>query len=641
MTTAGQQQAAQYILRGRTDLIPQEGLDRVALLVDLINDPAEAADDKARYEAELFGWEGRLYALEALTAEEFRLIEGRETTITVYERGMDVPRDIRRPVVHAALWGESFDDAVEFDLWLQTWLWKDIPKPVAADWMVKAIMWPEGWPLVGIMPKVDAENLRPVHEITAFTESYYVDGYDPVRVPTLDAWGMTPSVRLWYEPDPAWAGGNVLHQRTDAEKQEFPAMLKCLDPGWGGGGHFAVADTRFIWPCPGNLYIQYTGYHTHSRSEATHNSPLSDPIRIEMGYDMGQYAAFFPENHAVQPSWPLDHFGKDFNPWEGKSWHLQPWEHAPLPDDLPTNAAQWIANERARLERNEREVDEWHRLFDHATESGVRFDVLNDVMGYYKANREKPGGGQNWLRVLKAFGFAWNEIPGDLRPYTAAEARESEKVWFGWGPVAAELEKLEGIDPPAQAQAANAAQSGPAPEYKLDPALVQTVRGYYEINKDRADRNHGENWHRVLIAFGQGTHATLTPYTAAEARESEKIWSGWKPVREALEGLEAHLAAETAAAVNAAFVQHDADGVTDTRNGLKITSSSLVGKIITDLRYTLSVDRPDGMRQINWMADIAGEWDISGMLCELPGNTEPLNRLVPAEEMPTLLGAVC
>ena len=165
---------------------------------------------------------------------------------------------------------------------------------------------------------------------------------------------------------------------------------------------------------------------------------------------------------------------------------------------------------------------------------------------------------------------------------------------------------------------------------------METVRRYYEINKDRADRNHGENWHRVLIAFGQGTHATLTPYTAAEARESEKIWSGWRPVREALEALEAQAAAAPAA-VAADFVQYDADGVTDTRNGVKIKSTHFAGKIITDIRYMLSVDRPDGMRQINWMVDIADEWDAEGMLCELPGNTETRNRMVPADEVATLL----
>ena len=69
--------------------------------------------------------------------------------------------------------------------------------------------------------------------------------------------------------------------------------------------------------------------------------------------------------------------------------------------------------------------------------------------------------------------------------------------------------------------------------------LIKTVRGYYTRNRNRAERNFGENWRRVLIAFGEERHATLKPYTAAEARASEAIWPGWRPVREELERLEA------------------------------------------------------------------------------------------------------
>ena len=68
--------------------------------------------------------------------------------------------------------------------------------------------------------------------------------------------------------------------------------------------------------------------------------------------------------------------------------------------------------------------------------------------------------------------------------------------------------------------------------------LVEKVRGYYELNRSRADRNHGENWLRVLIAFGVETHATLQPYTSAEARAGEPAWDGWVEIREELERLE-------------------------------------------------------------------------------------------------------
>ncbi|MCY4168734.1 MAG: hypothetical protein OXE82_10695, partial [Rhodobacter sp.] len=68
--------------------------------------------------------------------------------------------------------------------------------------------------------------------------------------------------------------------------------------------------------------------------------------------------------------------------------------------------------------------------------------------------------------------------------------------------------------------------------------LVEKVRGYYELNRSRADRGHGENWLRVLIAFGAETHSTLQPYTSAEARAGETAWDGWRAVREELERLE-------------------------------------------------------------------------------------------------------
>ncbi len=104
---------------------------------------------------------------------------------------------------------------------------------------------------------------------------------------------------------------------------------------------------------------------------------------------------------------------------------------------------------------------------------------------------------------------------------------------------------LDDDDPPAEAQLSPASSPACAPPAA---ALVQEVRRYYELNRRRADRNHGENWRRVLIAFGAETHATLTPYTATEARASERIWSGWRPVRIELERLEACAAPVVAAA---------------------------------------------------------------------------------------------
>ena len=66
--------------------------------------------------------------------------------------------------------------------------------------------------------------------------------------------------------------------------------------------------------------------------------------------------------------------------------------------------------------------------------------------------------------------------------------------------------------------------------------LVDLVRSYHDANKTRAD--YSQNWFRVLIALGEETSDTLTPFTAAEAKAGEQIWDGWTPVRVELERLE-------------------------------------------------------------------------------------------------------
>ena len=72
----------------------------------------------------------------------------------------------------------------------------------------------------------------------------------------------------------------------------------------------------------------------------------------------------------------------------------------------------------------------------------------------------------------------------------------------------------------------------------VSDSLLATVRSYYEANTHRPP-SYGANWKRVLIAFGDVQDGQLTPYTAAEAEQSEQIWSGWAPVREALVCIEA------------------------------------------------------------------------------------------------------
>ena len=71
-----------------------------------------------------------------------------------------------------------------------------------------------------------------------------------------------------------------------------------------------------------------------------------------------------------------------------------------------------------------------------------------------------------------------------------------------------------------------------------DRPVVKRVEQYYAANRWRADRGHGQNWLRVLNAFGQYQERGIKPYSAAEAWESAKVWNGWEEVALALEGLE-------------------------------------------------------------------------------------------------------
>ena len=68
-------------------------------------------------------------------------------------------------------------------------------------------------------------------------------------------------------------------------------------------------------------------------------------------------------------------------------------------------------------------------------------------------------------------------------------------------------------------------------------SLLLLVRRYHEANKNNAP-TYGRNWKRVLIAFQDVQDSQLTPFTAAEALAGEQVWSGWKPIRKALECIE-------------------------------------------------------------------------------------------------------
>ena len=67
----------------------------------------------------------------------------------------------------------------------------------------------------------------------------------------------------------------------------------------------------------------------------------------------------------------------------------------------------------------------------------------------------------------------------------------------------------------------------------VSESLVTLVRSYYNANKNNAP-TYGENWKRVLIAFGDVEDDSLKPFTVAEAWQGEQKWLGWNPIRKAL-----------------------------------------------------------------------------------------------------------
>ena len=75
----------------------------------------------------------------------------------------------------------------------------------------------------------------------------------------------------------------------------------------------------------------------------------------------------------------------------------------------------------------------------------------------------------------------------------------------------------------------------------VSKSLVVLVRQYREANRNNAP-GYGRNWKRVLVAFGDVEDSELTPFTAAEALAGEQVWFGWRPIREALECIEAAIA---------------------------------------------------------------------------------------------------
>ena len=161
----------------------------------------------------------------------------------------------------------------------------------------------------------------------------------------------------------------------------------------------------------------------------------------------------------------------------------------------------------------------------------VSDQLLAKVEGYYEHNRNRPPGyGENWFRVLVAFGVqtadAWTATSRTMTPMTAADAREREANWFGWGPMAEALECLEGMsstDPEITVTGGSGITEGDdavftvsasaAPAANLPVSLTVTDDGTSDFLAQSEEGNR-----TVTILAGQ-TSATLTMSTEEDSTD--------------------------------------------------------------------------------------------------------------------------
>ena len=300
--------------------------------------------------------------------------------------------------------------------------------------------------------------------------------------------------------------------------------------------------------------------------------------------------------------------------------------------------------------------------------------VVKRVEGYYEANKHRAdrGHGENWLRVLVAFGQYQER---GIKPYSAAEAWESAKVWGGWEEVAQALEGLEstnfefahGYDPAAGAYAQDGTDGYVAP----DDERWGNERQAEDDNASQIAPEHVDRFcewlerERALVAkeCGSGHPAIkceVYEHYIEDVRSGERVHSqimfnyehflGWLrgeyPQRTAKEtslwadGREedhTQLSADDAPALDPAFT-FDGTFITDTRAGVVIPFDKVAERrdelTKENVRYRLDTDAPDRVRRLSWLAlNHEGCWGA------LPHNTETKTRMVPAEEVPSLIRA--
>ncbi len=233
--------------------------------------------------------------------------------------------------------------------------------------------------------------------------------------------------------------------------------------------------------------------------------------------------------------------------------------------------------------------------------------IVKRVEGYYEANKHKASGGKNWLRVLVAFGQYQER---GITPYSAAEARESAKVWRGWEEVALALEGLEsanfefahGYDPKGSVYQQDGADGYVAPDDERWANERQAKDNYKSEQDDYAEK----------------------------VREFQALRDSGDPA--AQQGFDEWQRTQTESGkmfpFNGVYVE-------DSRTGCIIPFDKVARRrdelTAENVRYRFDV-HPNGMAQISWLA-----LNYEGCLCFLPHSTETKTRMVPAEEVRALI----
>ena len=191
---------------------------------------------------------------------------------------------------------------------------------------------------------------------------------------------------------------------------------------------------------------------------------------------------------------------------------------------------------------------------------------------YYRNNRILRYR-RTWLDTHLMTRAGWDEN-GDGRGKIVAR---SDMQYYPSNREIIHQEPVEEVEEPTQEITTPVveAQTNTQPKRYHDENLIRQARKHLKSNQ--AAGRTGKNWLRILIAFGVETHDTLTPFTAAEARERVSRWGGWRPFAEALEEVEAVSQSSPPATLEAGVVS---EPVAETPVDQPVTEESVASIIV-------------------------------------------------------------